>query len=267
MSIFGRLESWGRWLTTDPVGFLIYFIYFAASILITLILHEVAHGYVAYRCGDPTAKMLGRLSLNPRKHLDPIGTACLVLFGFGWARPVPVNPRNFNNGRKDDFLVSIAGVAVNFTLFLLALALAVGINGLLWTPLAIETFTARALISSRVRELGYDILLSGMGPYNTHLMLYPWLQHVQRFLMMLFNMNLSIAVFNLLPIPPLDGWHVLDDLVLKGRLSMNPRIFEITRILLLVLMLTGALGSILSAVTGVVENRVLNLFLRISGQL
>lgn len=264
LNLFGRLEEWGRMLTADPADFMIYLLSFVVAILVTLIFHEIAHGYVAYRCGDPTAQMLGRLSLDPRKHLDPFGTICLVLVGFGWAKPVPVNPRNFRNYRRDDFLVSIAGVTVNFTLFLLALALAVGVNSLLWTPQAIDSFTARGLISSR--GVGYYTLVSGLGSQFSGLMLRPWLRHVQRFLMMFYYMNLSIAVFNLLPIPPLDGWHVLDDLVLKGRLSMNPRAFEMSRFILLALMLTGVLGSVLLAVTGVIENGVLNLFLRITGQ-
>ena len=84
MGILNRLQLWWNWLTTDPLGFALYLLYFAVSVLLTLILHEIAHGYVAYRCGDPTAKMLGRLSLDPRKHLDPIGTLCLVFLGFGW---------------------------------------------------------------------------------------------------------------------------------------------------------------------------------------
>jgi len=83
MGILSRLEAYGRWLTSDPFGFLLYLIYLSVAVLATLILHEMAHAYVAYRCGDPTAKMLGRLTLNPAKHLDPIGTACLVLLGFG----------------------------------------------------------------------------------------------------------------------------------------------------------------------------------------
>ena len=120
MGILNRLQLWWNWLTTDPLGFALYLLYFAVSVLLTLILHEIAHGYVAYRCGDPTAKMLGRLSLDPRRHLDPLGTLCLVFLGFGWAKPVPVNPRNFKgNYRRDDFLVSVAGITVNLTLFIL----------------------------------------------------------------------------------------------------------------------------------------------------
>ena len=149
MGILNRLQSWLSWFTSDPVGFLIYLAYFAASILLTLMLHEIAHGYVAWRCGDPTAKMLGRLSMDPRKHLDPMGTLFLVFFGFGWAKPVPVNPRNFDDYRRDDFLVSIAGITVNITVFLLSLSLAVGLNGLLWKPEVIDYYGAEALLSER----------------------------------------------------------------------------------------------------------------------
>ena len=126
--MFDRLETYISQLQADPVNFLITMAYTWGVILISLILHECAHGYVAYRCGDPTAKLLGRLSLNPAKHLDPVGTLCMFLLGFGWAKPVPVNPRNFRNGRRDDFLVSIAGVTVNLTIFLAAVILSCAVN-------------------------------------------------------------------------------------------------------------------------------------------
>ena len=218
MGIISRLQAWWSWLTTDPVGFIIYMVYFAVAVLLTLMLHEIAHGYVAYRCGDPTAKMLGRLTLDPRKHLDPIGTVCLVLFGFGWAKPVPVNPRNFRgNYRRDDFLVSIAGVVTNLTLFIVSLFLASLINPLLWKPEVIQANGgASAFLSSG--GVGYSILLSGSGADFSQYMLHPWLMHVQRFLLLFSTMNVGIAVFNLLPIPPLDGFHVLNDLILKGKL-------------------------------------------------
>ncbi len=264
MGILNRLQIWFQWLTTDPVGFLVYLLYFAASILLTLILHEMAHGYVAWRCGDPTAKMLGRLSVDPRKHLDPIGTLCLVFFGFGWAKPVPVNPRNFTNYRRDDFLVSIAGVTVNLTLFLLSLSLAVGLNGLLWRPEVIQANGARELLSSGGK--GYEVLVSGAGPQFAGAMLNPWVQYIQRFLLMFGTMNLMVGVFNLLPIPPLDGGHELNEIVLKGRLSLNPNMFQLTQVVLIMLCLSGALGGLLTTVTGAVEDSVLNLLLLIAGQ-
>lgn len=265
MNILNRLQTWWTWLTTDPVGFIVYMLYFAVAVLLTLMLHEIAHGYVAYRCGDPTAKMLGRLTLDPRKHLDPIGTICLVLLGFGWAKPVPVNPRNFRgNYRRDDFLVSIAGVVTNLTLFIVTLFIATLINPLLWKADVIAANGgAREFLSSK--GVAYSILLSGSGSDYAQYMSQPWLMHVQRFLMLFYSMNLTIAVFNLLPIPPLDGFHVLNDLVLKGKLTMNQQFFQGAQIVLLILVFSGALGTVLSTVTGAVEGGVLNLLLLLEG--
>ena len=265
MGILNRLQAWGSWLTSDPWGFALYLLYFAVSVLLTLILHEIAHGYVAWRCGDPTAKMLGRLSMDPRKHLDPIGTLCLVFLGFGWAKPVPVNPRKFQNYRRDDFLVSIAGITVNLTLFLVSLSLAVGLNGLLWTPDAIRlNGGARSFLSSD--GIGYAVLLSGGATEYTHLMLHPWIQYIQRFLLMFSSMNLAVGIFNLLPIPPLDGFHILNDVLLKGKLSLNRNMFQITQVVLLVLCFTGALTGVLSTIVGAVEDGVLSVLLLIAGQ-
>ena len=232
MGILNRLQLWWNWLTTDPLGFALYLLYFAVSVLLTLILHEIAHGYVAYRCGDPTAKMLGRLSLDPRKHLDPIGTLCLVFLGFGWAKPVPVNPRNFKgNYRRDDFLVSVAGITVNLTLFILSMA-----------------------------------LVAGYGKDYSQLMLHPWLMYVQRFLLMFYSMNLGVGLFNLLPIPPLDGYHLFNDLLFRGRFRLNPQVFQIAQIVLLVACFSGLLSNVINVVFNAVEGGVLNLFLLIAGQ-
>jgi len=263
MGIINRLQSWLEWLTSDPLGFGIYLIYFAVSILLTLMLHEIAHGYVAWKCGDPTAKMLGRLSMDPRKHLDPMGTLFLVFFGFGWAKPVPVNPRNFENYRRDDFLVSIAGITVNITLFLLSLSLAVGFNGLLWKPEVLSYYGAEAMLSSG--GIGYSVLVSGAGAENTDAMQYPWLQYIQRFLLMFATMNLSVGLFNLLPIPPLDGYHIFNDILLKGRLRLNRNVFQIAQVVLIVLCLTGGLSSILNTAFDAVEQSVLRLLLRMTG--
>src|SRR3990170_9048445 len=104
-------------LTKDPLAFALVVI----PLLFSVIIHEVAHGWVAYRMGDPTAKWSGRLSLNPIKHLDPIGTLMLFLAGFGWARPVPVNFNNIPDRRKGLIFVSSAGVAANILLAFAAL--------------------------------------------------------------------------------------------------------------------------------------------------
>ncbi len=96
-------------LLSDPISFLILII----PLLYSVVIHEVAHGWVAYRMGDPTARWMGRLSLNPIKHLDPIGTLMLFLAGFGWAKPVPINLTNIPNRRKGLIFVSSAGILAN----------------------------------------------------------------------------------------------------------------------------------------------------------
>ncbi len=238
-------------------------LYLIVSVLLSLMLHEVAHGYVAYRCGDPTAKMMGRLSLNPLKHLDPIGTACMFLLGFGWAKPVPVNPRNFRNYRRDDLMVSVAGIITNLTLFLVATALAVGLNGLLWKQEVIDYYGAKTLLSSD--GLAYGILLTGQGSQVQDLMRTPWLQYVQRFLLLFASINLGLGVFNLLPLPPLDGFHVFNDILLRGRLMLNRQTFQIAQIVLFGLVFTGILSTIMSTVMNAIESGVLNIFLRMTG--
>lgn len=94
--------------------------FYLIAILSALILHEIAHGLVALWCGDPSAKFAGRLSLNPAKHLDGLGTVCFLLFGFGWAIPVPVNPNNFKRRKTGCILVSLAGIAANLLIAFVA---------------------------------------------------------------------------------------------------------------------------------------------------
>lgn len=265
MGIISRLQYWGSWLTSDPVGFFIYILYFAVAVLLTLMLHEIAHGYVAYRHGDPTAKMLGRLTLDPRKHLDPIGTIALILVGFGWAKPVPINPRNFTGNRvRADFLVSIAGVITNLTLFIVATFLTVVINPLLWKPEVIAA-NGGSKAFLEIYGLGYNILFSGAGGNYVQYMQTPWLMHVQRFLLMFLTFNLTIGIFNLIPIPPLDGFHILNDLAFKGRLNVTPQFMRAAQIIFLLLLFTGAIGSVLITVTRAVHGGVLNLFLVVMG--
>lgn len=222
--MFSRLQSIVDMIRENPLYGTIDVVSMLVAILISLILHECAHGYVAYRCGDPTAKMLGRLSLNPARHLDPVGTLCMVVFGIGWAKPVPVNPRNFRDFRRDDFLVSIAGILMNLTLFLLSTA-----------------------------------LLVGMFPHvNSDPM-----RAVYNFVYMLSSINLSLAIFNLLPIPPLDGYHLVNDLLLKGRMQLTRQQFQITQAVLIVVCMSGLLTNLLSRAHTAVFNAALRLFIRL----
>ena len=147
--------------------------------LLAIMLHEVSHGFVAERFGDPTARLLGRLNLNPFKHLDPVGSIAVFVFGFGWAKPVPVNPSNFRRPRKDMVWVALAGPLTNL---MLALFSAVLLRLLAWFEPA----------SSGDGSL----LLQMLTPLN---------------MMVAFSLyiNVLLAVFNLLPVPPLDGGRIL----------------------------------------------------------
>jgi len=132
--MFSRLNSIVSLIQNDPLGGIIYLATFVFALLFSLILHEIAHGYVALWCGDPTAKMYGRLSLDPRKHLDPVGTVFLFALGVGWAKPVPVNPRNFKHSRRDDLFVSLAGIITNLILFVITLGISVFLMKLMVNP-------------------------------------------------------------------------------------------------------------------------------------
>jgi len=149
-------------LIKDPLTFLLL----AIPLLYSIIIHELAHGWVAYRMGDPTAKYAGRLTLNPLKHIDPIGTAMLFVFGFGWAKPVPVNLQYIRHARLGLILVSSAGIIANMIFAFLAVLL---------------------------------LRMFSPSPSGS-----PGL-----FLYYLAQINIMLASFNLIPIPPLDGSKIL----------------------------------------------------------
>ena len=188
-------------------------------VLLGIILHEVAHGWVALKRGDPTAWMLGRLTLNPAPHIDPMGmgmfafTALFTPFVFGWAKPVPVNVRYFRNPRKDMLLVSASGPLTNITLALLfGLALKL-----------LLTFAP------------HDFLLgSSVGKY----------------LLEMFQIgiiaNFSLAYVNLIPLPPLDGGHILEGLLPRQLANAFGGVRRYGFLILVVLLASGMLSSILT---------------------
>lgn len=136
--------------------------------------HEYAHGYVAYKLGDPTAKYSGRLSLNPMAHLDPIGAVCMVFFGFGWAKPVPINPMYFRDRKRDSALTALAGPLSNICL---------------------------AFIFSVITALYTTFVFSAFPNFVTGFIYTVFVQ--------LAFVNISFAIFNLIPFPPLDGSKIL----------------------------------------------------------
>lgn len=152
-------------------------LYLLPGIIFGLVFHEFCHGYAAYRLGDPTARDAGRLSLNPLKHLDLLGTACLIFFRFGWAKPVPFNPYYFKNPRQGTMITAIAGPASNL---LLAAVLGI-ITGILFNQVI-------------AHPVGYQ----NLGP-----------RLLYAFVFNGFYINIVLAMFNLIPIPPLDGSHII----------------------------------------------------------
>jgi Zn-dependent protease len=157
-------------LTRDPLAFVLI----AVPLLYSVVIHEVAHGWVAYRMGDPTAKWMGRLTLNPIKHLDPIGTLMLFLAGFGWAKPVPVNFNNLSDKRKGLIFVSSAGIAANILLAFTALLLfrlfsapSSGVAAVLVYYLVQINITLAALNLIPIPPLDGSKILMGIAPRKT----------------------------------------------------------------------------------------------------
>jgi Zn-dependent protease len=195
------------------------FILKAVPLLLSITVHEVAHGYVAYRKGDFTAKLMGRITMNPIRHMDPMGSILIPLFLlftgsrfiFGWAKPVPVNSFNFKSPRRDMMHVSLAGPLSNF---ILAAAFAIVIRVLLWVP-------------------GPDVLLSSKLFLPLAIML-SWGVVI----------SIYLGVFNLLPIHPLDGSHILEGLLPPEQARAYSRISQYGWIILLALLFTGLLWTV-----------------------
>ena len=254
------------YLQRDPLGFLLFMLYRAPAVLLALTFHEFAHGYVALRCGDPTAQMMHRLSLNPIKHLDPIGTISMFLLGFGWARPVPVNPNNFRRGSRDDLLVSLAGVTTNMILFIFSTLLNVLVGFALYAPeIAGDRLSMEFMLS--FKQTGFFAqLYPAYAQELAPLLRTSWLLHLQRFLLHFSWINLGFCLFNLLPIPPLDGFHVVNDLLLKGRLKLSGKAFRIFHMALIVLMFsTDIVSRVISTAVSFVQGLVLGGFLSLFG--
>ena len=153
-----------NWIFSQPLFFLAWLF----AIVVTLTIHEFAHGWVAHLFGDDTAKAAGRLTLNPLVHIDVVGFLLLLVAGFGWAKPVPVNPFNFRRRRLGEALVALAGPAANLVGLIVAFIL-------------------------------FKLLSTILGPSNLLI----------NFLFMLVLINVVLMLFNLIPIPPLDGSHIL----------------------------------------------------------
>ncbi len=260
---FGIIED----LISDPKNTLIFFLLALPGRLLAISLHESAHAWVADRCGDPTARLQGRISLNPFRHLDPVGVFMMLVLGIGWAKPVPVNPQNYRDYRKDDLKVSVAGVAMNAILFLVGYILMAA-----FMALALSKIPYRALYwnaTDAVFRSNYDgvsalFLASESGYYYAlkdlirnaysvgELCVAPVFGNILRYLYeMLYYFvltNLVLAIFNLIPVPPLDGYHLLNDIAIKRDLFVKPQTRVVSGALLYILAFSGILGDVLGKV-------------------
>ena len=188
-------------LFKDPTAFVIL----SVLLLYSVIFHELAHGWIAYKMGDPTAKWLGRLTLNPAKHIDPFGTVMLMVVGFGWAKPVPVNLENIpaDQRRKGLILVSAAGITANIIIAFLAM-----------------------------------LIFRLMAPAPSGIM--------TEVLFLLAKINLILAAFNLIPIPPLDGSKILMGFAPESLTRTFNQIEPYGFFIVLGLLLIGALNPVIN---------------------
>lgn len=201
--------------TGDPAGQIQELVLMIPAILFAVTFHEVAHGWTADRLGDPTARLAGRLTLNPLPHIDPIGALMFVLAKFGWAKPVPVNPYNFRHPIRDMVWVAAAGPAANLCLAAASLLLA-------------------QLLSPLLR--GADLSFVA--------------QPVSGILVWTYLLNLHLAAFNLIPIPPLDGSSILKGFLPRTALLQFEKLEPYGFILLVLFLISGLGPAVLRPVVG-----------------
>ena len=189
-------------LFNDPLGFVQRLILQIPALLVAVTVHELSHGLVADRLGDPTARRQGRITLNPLPHIDPLGAIAFVLAGFGWAKPVPVNAHNLRHPRRDMALVAAAGPISNFL---------VALVGLIAFRLVGRLDAAPFLAEPAAGVLLYVYLF-----------------------------NLGLGIFNLIPLPPLDGGHFLPYFLPSRSWSLIRQLERYGPFILILLVMTGA---------------------------
>ena len=204
------------------MDFLLGRLLYLPGILLGISVHECSHGYAAVRMGDDTPLMQGRITLNPLSHLDPMGFLCLLVFGFGWAKPVQINPRNFKNPRRDDALVSLAGPVSNFFVAFLFMGLMKLAD--MYLPYTLPN------------QIVFEVLRSTV------------------------YINLVLMAFNLIPIPPLDGHHILGSIGGAKVWNFYYKYREQLRFALLLLIVFRGIGRIIGPVINVIYRFLFSIF-------
>ena len=213
----GILDDPGAWLWSKVL--------IIPGILIGLTVHEFAHAFVAYKLGDNTPKYQKRVTLNPIRHVDPIGLIALFFIGFGWGKPVEVNSLNFKNTRRDNFLTDIAGIVTNIIIAFI-------FTGVIKVLLEYN-------MSMFATETGYTIL---------YILIY------------VVQINLVLAIFNLLPVPPLDGFGIVTEIFDLRRYSWYYKLYNFGFPILMVLIILGITDRVLFPALNFMMNFMFGIF-------
>ena len=197
------------------------------AIIIGLTFHEFAHAVVAYKLGDQTPMIQGRVTLNPLAHIDWMGLAALFFVGFGWGQPVQIDPYQFRHRRRDELLVSLAGVVMNLLLAI------------------VFTFVAKLVLTL----VGWDWLSQGFGNGIWMMILY------------IVQINLVLMIFNLIPVPPLDGFNIIAQIFNFGQKEIYWRIYQYGNWILVALIVFGVTGMIISPCVNAIYSFLVNTIL------
>ena len=205
-------NAFRRGAFSDPMNWLMGELMMLPGIIIGLAFHEFAHAAVAFKLGDPTPKMQGRVTINPLAHIDPVGLAALLFAGFGWGVPVQINPSNFKKRRRDELLVSLAGVTMN-------------------------------LVIAIVFAIVAKILYMTMGPsfLSGSVGIILWMM-----IMYVIQINLVLMIFNLIPCPPLDGFSIISEIFNIKHTEIYWTLYRYGDWILIALIIFGITGRIIS---------------------